>query len=385
MRFKRITLTNWKNFASASIELPERAFLIGPNASGKSNFLDAFRFLRDLAVPSGGLQRACEQRGGVSKIRCLSAKMPAGVTIAVELVDNSANIWYYEIAFTRETQYPKRMPVVLKEIVRFNNEVIIERPDSYDKEDRRRLSQTALEQINANQRFRVIADSFNDVAYLHLVPQMIRDADFWFRDQSLPELYGGGFLERIANTSEKRRRAYLRKIQEALKTAVPQFDKLALTRDDRGIPHLEAVYKHWRSNDAGRQNENQFSDGTLRLIGLLWMLQDGSGLLLMEEPELYLHKAIVSKLAPLIFRAQARSEGMARQIFISTHSVDLLDDPGIDASELIVFHPGDHGTHVEVGSEISYIKSLMENGIPAGEAAIPFTAESIQQLTLFEL
>ena len=53
MRFSRIVLENWKNFASIDVPLQQRAFLVGPDASGKSNFLDVFRFLRDLAASSG--------------------------------------------------------------------------------------------------------------------------------------------------------------------------------------------------------------------------------------------------------------------------------------------------------------------------------------------
>ena len=49
LRFSNIRLQNWKNFASCDVAVGKRAFLVGPNASGKSNFLDAFRFLRDLA------------------------------------------------------------------------------------------------------------------------------------------------------------------------------------------------------------------------------------------------------------------------------------------------------------------------------------------------
>ncbi|NLI82294.1 MAG: AAA family ATPase, partial [Deltaproteobacteria bacterium] len=39
-------LKNWRNFTSAQATLPMRVFLVGPNASGKSNLLDLFRFLR---------------------------------------------------------------------------------------------------------------------------------------------------------------------------------------------------------------------------------------------------------------------------------------------------------------------------------------------------
>jgi predicted ATPase len=63
MIVSRLTLKNWRNFRSLDLRFKERVFLIGPNASGKSNLLDAFRFLRDLARPGGGLQPAIEQRG----------------------------------------------------------------------------------------------------------------------------------------------------------------------------------------------------------------------------------------------------------------------------------------------------------------------------------
>ena len=55
MRVTRLILKNWKNFPSVDVALGARVFLVGPNASGKSNLLDAIRFLRDVVV-EGGLQ-----------------------------------------------------------------------------------------------------------------------------------------------------------------------------------------------------------------------------------------------------------------------------------------------------------------------------------------
>ena len=49
MIISRFLLKNWKNFQEIDVPLENRVFLIGPNASGKSNFLDALRFLRDAA------------------------------------------------------------------------------------------------------------------------------------------------------------------------------------------------------------------------------------------------------------------------------------------------------------------------------------------------
>jgi predicted ATPase len=50
----RLKLKNWRNFRQVDVELRERVFVIGPNAAGKSNLLDALRFLRDVAKPKGG-------------------------------------------------------------------------------------------------------------------------------------------------------------------------------------------------------------------------------------------------------------------------------------------------------------------------------------------
>ena len=48
LRFTRIDAENWRNFGKISVQLQRRAFIVCPNASGKSNFLDVFRFLHDI-------------------------------------------------------------------------------------------------------------------------------------------------------------------------------------------------------------------------------------------------------------------------------------------------------------------------------------------------
>ena len=63
MLITRLALKNWRNFKAVDVSLRERVFVIGPNASGRSNLLDVLRFLRDVAKPGGGLQRAVAERG----------------------------------------------------------------------------------------------------------------------------------------------------------------------------------------------------------------------------------------------------------------------------------------------------------------------------------
>ncbi len=94
MIVSRLILKNWRNFRSADVPFTERVFIIGPNVSGKSNLLDVFRFLRDIAKPGGGLQRAMFQRGGLSKVRCLAARKEPDVEIDLTLAENGeAPLW----------------------------------------------------------------------------------------------------------------------------------------------------------------------------------------------------------------------------------------------------------------------------------------------------
>ena len=121
-RFTGLLLENWRNFVSADVELQRRAFLVGPNASGKSNLLDAFRFLYDIATVGGGFQEAVRKRGGVSGIRALAARRYSDVGISVTVGnDEEAARWEYKLRFAQDNI---RRPFIKEETVRHNGEVL---------------------------------------------------------------------------------------------------------------------------------------------------------------------------------------------------------------------------------------------------------------------
>ena len=380
MQITRLKLKNWRNYTKVDLPIGQRLFITGPNASGKSNLLDVFRFLRDIAKTGGGLQEAVHQRGGLTKIRCLAARKDPQVEVEIELKDG-VNHWRYALGLTQEKRGSRRL-LLSHEIVWKNEKKILNRPDREDATDDLRLTETHLEQITANREFRPLAEAFQNILYLHLVPQLLKYPQLGNRDVVGEDPFGMKFLDRMIETPEKTRRTRLKKIEKALKIAVPELQELRDVRDDKGVPHLEAVYQHWRPN-AGRQREDQFSDGTLRLIGLLWTLLDGDGLLLLEEPELSLHSSIVAKLPELIWKIQRSKK---RQVIISSHSNELLSDQGISAEEVALLKPrGSEGTAVLLASDKEDIRLLLEGGMTMAEAVLPLTApESISQLSLFE-
>jgi predicted ATPase len=374
MHFTRIRLENWKNFLAVDVALQRRVFIVGPNASGKSNFLDAFRFLRDVADAQGGFQRAVHARRGVSQIRSLHARRYPNVGIDVHL-DLDSVIWNYRIAFTQDNQ---RRPIIERELVRRNGETILDRPDDEDTADPSRLTQTYLEQVNANKRFRDVTESLSRIRYLHLVPQLVREPDRSVGRVRDP--FGGDFLEQVAGTPQVTLDSRLRRIGDALRIAVPQLKELNLERDARGVPHLRGLYEHWRPK-AGWQTEEQFSDGTLRLMGLLWVFLDGTAPLLLEEPELSLHPAVVRHIPRMIARLSRKS---GRQVMLSTHSPDLLFDEGIAPEEVLLLSPSKEDTSVTTARDDEEVRSLLEAGATLAETVLPRTAPAkATQLALF--
>jgi predicted ATPase len=375
-RFARIYLENWRNFQRADLKLQRRVFLVGPNASGKSNLLDVFRFVHDIVSVGGGFQQAVNKRGGVSSIRCLAARQNPDIVIRVELegeaVDGAAS---YELRFAQDKL---RRPLVKSERVIRNGVEILSRPSPEDEADPERRTQTYLEQVNVNRDFRDIADFFTSVRYLHIVPQLVREPDRSVGRRNDP--YGGDFLEQLARTQEKTQKYRLRQIQKALAVAVPQLTEIELYRDEKGTPHLRGKYEHWRPQGAW-QNEAQFSDGTLRLIGLLWAVLDGRGPLLLEEPELSLHPEVIRYIPQMFARIQRRT---GRQIILSTHSADLLRDEGIGLDEVFLLAPGKEGTEVNVSSNFVEIKELLDGGVTLPDAIMPRTKpDRAEQLPLF--
>src|SRR5947199_740272 len=272
LRFTGIETANWRNFGQATVRLQNRVFLVGPNASGKSNFLDIFRFLREIASVGGGFQAAVQNRGGVSSLRSLSARRYPDISLVATIgTGTGPDSWEYGLSFTQDS---RRRPFIQHEHVARGGEELWSRPSEEDLRDRERLTQTYIEQVSLNREFRELVEFLASVRYLHLVPQLVRDPDRSAGRKGDP--YGGDFLEQLARTQERIRIARLRRIREALRVAVPQLSELDLFRDERGIPHLRGKYLNWRREGAW-QTEERFSDGTLRLLGLLWSIQDGNG------------------------------------------------------------------------------------------------------------
>lgn len=389
MIISKIELFNWKNFHRCEVGVQERCFVVGANAAGKSNFIDALRFLRDVAKQGGGLQTAVRVRGGITKIRCLAAREQSNVKLAIELSESDSRelCWHYELNFKhtgggiRENQ----VKIVSEKVFSGREQrYVLDRSAETLGEDEETLKYTYLEQPNANKDFRVIQQFLQNVEYLNVVPQMVRESASSSYSGDKEDYYGRNFLKRLALLNDNTRRSYFRKINEFLKLAVPQLEELSFVKDEIGVPHLEARYVHWRTRGS-KQQEMQFSDGTLRLTGFLFALIDSNGVLLLEEPEINLHPGIVAQFPEFIAKIQRVKKG-GRQVFITTHSYDILSNEGIAPEEVLLLTNSPEGTEVEVLSNVEKAKNILAAGFSMADVVMPLTKPwSIESMSHIKL
>ena len=253
------------------------------------------------------------------------------------------------------------------------------------------LTQTALEQILANRKFRDVAEFFGSVWYQHVIPQAVRDPQEFSTAPVKDDPFGRDILQRIWNKAKHTREAWLHRISTVLQEAVPQLKRLEVEMDDQGQPHLIGRFEHWRPHDA-RQNESQFSDGTLRLFGLMWATFEGKGPLLLEEPELSLHPEVVRKLPQLLAELQEEIRKMKRQsiadfeprqLLVSTHSNELLRDSGIGADEVILIKPDKEGAILKEPDQDNRV-ALRNSGLTAADVLLPKSGPSGQLVLDFD-
>ena len=366
LRFSEIHLRNWKNFGDVHINISDRLFIYGANAAGKSNLLDAFRFLKD--VVNSGLQKAVNDRGGIKKIRNLNARSQNHIEIKVLLMEND-DIWTYKLQFNAAggTNDNRDVNVKLEQITK-NGKDIQNRKHA----DGDYLSNqfTYLEQPAMNKEFRELYECFKAISYVNIIPQIIRESRSFIPSVSQEDFYGRNLLDTIASTTERTRNNRIKSIEKVLQLTVPQFSGLEFVKDEKGNPHLQVKYVHFRPHGAF-QREDQFSDGTLRLIGIIWAILDGDGLLLLEEPELYLHSEFVKQLPTFIANAQKKKDGRKRTVIISSHSYDLINSDTIGIDEIVILEPGKEDTKAVLANTVPSIQHKIDAGFTPADAVIP--------------
>lgn len=82
MRIKQLKIKNFKSIASAEIDFSPLTMIVGANASGKSNVINVFRFISNIATD--GIDNAIALQGGIPYLA--NASLPKGTPIEIQFM-----------------------------------------------------------------------------------------------------------------------------------------------------------------------------------------------------------------------------------------------------------------------------------------------------------
>ncbi len=366
----RVTLTNYKSIAHCDVQMRPLMFLVGPNGAGKSNFLDALRFVSDALNTS--LDHAIRKRGGFEQVSCqTSGDNYFIVRLEFLLPTGETGCYGFEILQVEANQYN-----VLSEECRVHLGGVTDKEAYFYVENRNVTTSEPVVPVASDDRlylvaasglppFRPVYDALTRMAFYNLNPEKLRDLQQ--TDWGTLLTHDGDNITSVLQTLMGYAPNIKQRIEEYLAVIVPGITGVNV--EDYG-PKEMLEFK--QQVEGGYKTSNfpasSMSDGTLRALGILVALFQTGGernvlipLVGIEEPETALHPAAVAVLLDALEEAS-----LTRQVLITSHSADLLDNKRIDPDALLAVAARDGKT--EIGPIDAASRSVLRDHLfTAGE------------------
>lgn len=362
MKLTHFAAANWCNFAHIEFDMSSRVFIVGPNSSGKTNLLGALRFLSDIA--RYGLAAATEDLGGLDRYVHSGADSASFVATfddagsSVEYVLKLQRSASDGEGLTREGGANEASTLLPEDplsgnpswrVLSVRETVIVNGRDELEGEND---GQSKLRQVLAG------------IRYIHPNPKkMLERADRYDPD------HGTGFFQYAGRFSDQQLNAALDRIRPIMAAAVPEVPNLSYLR--MGLGTEVVFYSDIPERGArGVYSHEQFSEGTLRLLGMLFglaTLPRTTSIVLIEEPEAFLQASVVRSMSSFLAEVAMTHDV---QMVISTHSPELIDSELVLPSQVLVLRPEDGETVGELLSQSNdpRIRAVISAGLPKSEA-----------------
>lgn len=406
MVINKIKITNFKSFNEFETELGRFNVLIGANASGKTNFVQVFKFLKD--IKNFGLDNAISMQGGVEYLR--NVNIGPSKNLLIEAVspqkyswgirkngDNFTAINSYEttyrfaLKFGKETNYKVAEDKIIhkcdlvrlteqkenieeKELL-WRGDIIVSNiggkisvtisPENEQIKDN--ISLSFLEGINLKDKILLELVSFfpvpstfdNDISIYDFYPKSPKTATLITGKSNLEE-DGSNLaivLKNILANKEKERKFF-----NLVKDLLPFVEKLDVEKfaDKSLLFKLRETYYNKQYLPA-----LLVSDGTINIVALIIALYfDESPLTVIEEPERNIHPYLISKVVEMIKDASQK-----KQIIVTTHNPEMVKYAGVE-NILIASRDKDGFSVISRPLEKENIKTFLKNELGIEELFI---------------
>jgi predicted ATPase len=367
---KRVTIRNYKSIGQCSVELGRLSILVGRNGSGKSNFLDALRFMLEGLQTS--LDHAIKARGGIDVVRRRSTGHPRNFYISVEIDLPSSTVATYSFEVGSK---PRGGYVVKRErlkVLNANGDVAAK----FDVAEGNLQHSTVTDMppavaerlylVTASGR-REFLESYNALmamGFYNLNPEQMKDVQSPDAGELLRR--DGSNIASVVARLEADKPELKDRIRDYLAAIVPDVADFRRT----AIGHKETLefrQKVKSSEHPWKFNAISMSDGTLRSLGIVvaaMQLVNRTNpvyLVGIEEPESALHPAAAAALMDSL-----REAAQHTQVIITTHSPELLDRFDESTDTLLVVRSSQGETLVGPADEAS-VESIRQHLYSPGE------------------
>lgn len=400
MKIKRIKVFNFKTFKELDLELGDFNVLIGPNASGKSNFVQILKFLRDIC--RDGLDNAVSMQGGTKYLRNIKIQKIFKIELIIEYI-YSLNLKHIEnkishhiITNFKEIKYKFDLAI---ESRKNNYKIISEEITFYCDFTKDGINSKGSISLDRNGKRNIYCEKpeikIDEGLYLFPLqnPKNIKDLILINRP--------------ILTFLDNPMYAFLNNIKihnfepKYSKRAVPITGKAELEEDGS---NLSLVLKNIMEDNEKRMSFLNFikyilpfvtdiglekfidrslifklkekyfnkyipasflSDGTINIIALIIALYfQNKPFLIIEEPEKNLHPQIIPGVIELIKEASKNT-----QIIITTHNPEVVKHAGIE-NLLCVSRDNDGFSKIVRPADSEYVKTFLKNEIGIDELHI---------------
>jgi predicted ATPase len=359
--FTRVEACHYRCLHKVDQALGRYQVLVGPNASGKSNFLDVISFLGDL-VTLGTLAATGERsdnfhdlvwgREGTSFSLAVEAKAPASITparkastiryaVTIKIETASDQVLLSEEQLSLVSPDGSRSPIITRQDQR-----VTYRAEEGDFQTEFLLGPTQPGLLNLPpDRTRFPSATWLKDLLTDGIQLVVLDNDYLGGSsppgQGKPKLFNGGTLARrvsgLADNSPDRFKAWVRHIQTALSDI--ETVRTVLRPEDK---HRYLMVKYRNGIEVPGW---ALSSGTLRLLALtvLAYVPEPQGVYLIEEPEVGVHPSAFETII------QSLSSIYDGQVVITTHAPLLVGMS--ERKDLLCFSKTDEGTEIVSGDQ----------------------------------
>lgn len=413
MAIKKIKITNFKSFKELEVDLNKFNILIGANASGKSNFIHIFEFLRD--ITNHGLDNALSMQGDIEYFRNIN--IGSSKSFSLEVISDQEfrgvvrekigekrvigmktyeTIYKFALGFYKQKAGFK----IVKDKLRLKCKFVrLEKKKKGVEEEELGTGEISFTNVNGKIRYELnppegVLTEKEDLLSLSLielieerlspktllletplffvplrVSTLFKDISIYNFDPKLPKkavpISGKTELEEdgsnlaivLKNIIEDKNKK--RKFSNLIKDILSFVDDLGVEKfaDKSLLVKLRETYFQEKFLPAFL-----ISDGTMNITALIIALYfERKPLVIIEEPERNIHPYLISKVVDMM-----KDVSKEKQIILTTHNPEMVKHAGLE-NILFVSRDEEGFSKISKPSDNEEVKTFLENEIGIDE------------------